>query len=100
MPTATFTVAINRDQRVLFICCVIPFPEVYVVSYRACVPWRKWLVLHVFRYYWRRCRYQQQLKQPFRNNLLSPDDALKRHFTSLKTDLIFLQPRVLEREFQ
>ena len=27
---------------------------------------------------------------------LSPPDALKHHFTSLKTDLIFLQPRVLE----
>ena len=27
---------------------------------------------------------------------LSPHDALKHHFTSLKTDLIFLQPRVLE----
>ena len=29
-------------------------------------------------------------------NPLSPHDALKHHFTSLKTDLIFLQPRVLE----
>ena len=28
---------------------------------------------------------------------LSPHDALKHHFTFLKTDLIFLQPRVLER---
>ena len=27
---------------------------------------------------------------------LSPHDALKYHFTSMKTDLIFLQPRVLE----
>ena len=32
-------------------------------------------------------------------NPLSPHDALKHHFTSLKTDFIFLQPRVLEREF-
>ena len=32
-------------------------------------------------------------------NPLSPHDALKHHFTSLKTDLIFLQPRLLEREF-
>ena len=32
-------------------------------------------------------------------NPLSPHDALKHHFTSLKTDLIFLQPRVLERKF-
>ena len=32
-------------------------------------------------------------------NPLSPHDALMHHFTSLKTDLIFLQPRVLEREF-
>ena len=32
-------------------------------------------------------------------NLLSPHDALKHHFTSLKTDLIFLQQRVLERKF-
>ena len=30
---------------------------------------------------------------------LSLHDALKHHFTSLKTDLIFLQPRVLERKF-
>ena len=29
----------------------------------------------------------------------SPRDALKHHFTSLKTDLIFLQPRVFERKF-
>ena len=29
-------------------------------------------------------------------NPLSPHDALKHHFTSLKTDLIFLQPRVAE----
>ena len=32
-------------------------------------------------------------------NPLSPHDALKHHFTSLKTDLIFLQPRVLEGKF-
>ena len=32
-------------------------------------------------------------------NPLSPHDALKHHFTSLKTDLIFLQPRGLERKF-
>ena len=32
-------------------------------------------------------------------NPLSPHDALKHHFTSLKTRLIFLQPRVLERKF-
>ena len=29
-------------------------------------------------------------------NPLSPHDALKHNFTSLKTDLIFLQLRVLE----
>ena len=29
----------------------------------------------------------------------SPHDALKHHFTSLKTDLIFLQPRFLEWKF-
>ena len=29
-------------------------------------------------------------------NPLGPHDALKHRFTSLKTDLIFLQPRVLE----
>ena len=28
---------------------------------------------------------------------LHPHDALKHHFRSLKTDLFFLQPRVLER---
>ena len=32
-------------------------------------------------------------------NPLSPHDALKHHFTSLETYLIFLQPRVLERKF-
>ena len=31
-------------------------------------------------------------------NPLSPRDALKHHFTSLKTDLIFLQQRVLKRK--
>ena len=31
-------------------------------------------------------------------NPLSAQDALKHHFTSLKTDLIFLQPRVLEQK--
>ena len=35
-----------------------------------------------------RCDYQL--------NPLSPHDALKQHFTSLKTDLIFLQPWVLK----
>ena len=30
------------------------------------------------------------------SNPLSPHDALKHHFTSLKTDLIFLQLRVFE----
>ena len=32
-------------------------------------------------------------------NPLSPHDALKHHFTSLKTDLIFQQPTVLEQNF-
>ena len=32
-------------------------------------------------------------------NTLSPHDALKHHLTSLKTDLIFLQQRGLERKF-
>ena len=32
-------------------------------------------------------------------NPLSPHDELKHRFTSLKTDLIFLQQRVLERKF-
>ena len=30
------------------------------------------------------------------SQFLSPHDALKHHLTSLITDLIFLQPRVLE----
>ena len=34
-----------------------------------------------------------------RFNPLSPHDALKHHFTSLKTDLIFLQQRDLERKY-
>ena len=32
-------------------------------------------------------------------NPLRPHDALKHHFTSLKTDFISLQQRVLERKF-
>ena len=32
-------------------------------------------------------------------NLVSPHDALMHHFTSLKTYLIFLKLRVLERKF-
>ena len=32
-------------------------------------------------------------------NPLSPHDALKHHLTSLKTDLISLQQRVLGRKF-
>ena len=32
-------------------------------------------------------------------NPLTPRDAIKHHFTSLKTDPIFLQPRVVERNF-
>ena len=32
-------------------------------------------------------------------NPLSPRDTLKNYFTSLKTDLIFIQPRVLEQKF-
>ena len=34
-----------------------------------------------------------------RVNHLNPDDAIKHHFTSLKTDLIFLQQRFLEQTF-
>ena len=41
--------------------------------------------------------HRQEMRQCI--NPLSPHDALKLHFTSLKTDLIFLQPRVLERKF-
>ena len=36
------------------------------------------------------------LSGPSPLNPLSPHDALKHHFTSLKTQLISLQPRVLE----
>ena len=32
-------------------------------------------------------------------NPLNPHEALKHHFTSLKTDLILLQQRVLEQNF-
>ena len=32
-------------------------------------------------------------------NPLSPHDALKHHFTSMKTDLISVQLRILERKF-
>ena len=34
-----------------------------------------------------------------RFNPLGPEDALKHHFTSLKTDLIFQQLGILEGEF-
>ena len=37
--------------------------------------------------------YHNLLRSTF--NPLSPHDAVKHHFTSLKTDLIFLQQRVL-----
>ena len=36
---------------------------------------------------------------PYHVNPLSPHDALKHNFTFLKTDLIFLQLRVLEQKF-
>ena len=43
---------------------------------------------------------KQRVAHPWKPiNPLSPHDALKHHFTSLETDLIFLQPRVLERKF-
>ena len=42
---------------------------------------------------------QKQTARQDKVNPLSPHDALKHHFTSLKTDLIFLQQRVLERNF-
>ena len=37
-------------------------------------------------------------KSNFNLNPLSLHDALKHHFISLKTDLIFLQPTVLEQK--
>ena len=42
---------------------------------------------------------QKAVNVYFLINPLNPHDALKHHFTSLKTDLIFQQPRVLERKF-
>ena len=60
------------------------------------------------KYMKRRCFYQQNNilgVKKFKSipngefNPLSPHDALKHHFTSLKTILIFLKPRVLERKF-
>ena len=41
----------------------------------------------------------RRFKQWFNINPLSPHDALKHHFTSLKTDYIFLQLRDLEGKF-
>ena len=44
----------------------------------------------------------QQLQKKVQHNFitpLSPHDALNHHFTSLKTNLIFPQQRVLERKF-
>ena len=35
----------------------------------------------------------------FTINHLNPHDAVEHHFTSMKTDLIFLQPRVFEWKF-
>ena len=48
---------------------------------------------------------RQQLLKSYVNgevnlfNPLNPHDALKHHFTSLKTDLIFQQPRLLKQKF-
>ena len=44
-------------------------------------------------------RAESECKTIVTLNPLSPHDTLKHHFTFLKTDLIFLQPRVLERKF-
>ena len=40
-----------------------------------------------------------QIKTFHMFNPLGPHDALKHHYTPLKTDLIFLQRRVLEAKF-
>ena len=42
---------------------------------------------------------QLQVGENLNINPLSPHDAFKHHFTSLKTDLIFLQLGVLEQKF-
>ena len=68
--------------------------------------WSLWLVLYWFtEYYMVRCM-MRSLLYPFLKwyiricaqncNPLSPHDALKHHFTFLKTAIIFLQLRVLE----
>ena len=45
------------------------------------------------------CLYHATLVITECNNPLSPHDTLKHHFTSLKTDSIFLKPMFLERKF-
>ena len=45
------------------------------------------------------CLILDDFLQLFTFNPLSPHDALKHHFTSLKTDLIFLELGVLESKF-
>ena len=52
-------------------------------------------------YSWRSKRkadrgYPANTRRLYSLNPLSPHDALMHHFTSLKIELIFLQPRVLE----
>ena len=44
------------------------------------------------------CHLDNDQSVNLHTNPLSPHDALKHHFTSLKTQLISLQPRVLEGE--
>ena len=44
------------------------------------------------------CKHEDLQMFGLEINPLSPHDALKYHFTSLKTVLIFLQLRVLERK--
>ena len=39
------------------------------------------------------------IRRHVHDNPLSPHDALKHHFTSLKTDLIFLKQSILELKF-
>ena len=66
--------------------------SIYVTSYPS-KAYRLNRHLSIKKLYLPLCRYTSLMLNP-----LSPHDALKHHFTSLKTDLIFLQLRVLKQK--
>ena len=57
------------------------------------------LSINVFQKSERLLTWMSALTGSYALNTLNPHNALTHHFTSLKTDLIFLQQRALERKF-